>query len=302
MSNTYDDLMASHRARILGEPLNTSTQEQSENTNQVETSTEENHTQVMEEHRNSLVVGEISPRSLSRYSSAAWVDYLREQSFTILGLGGIGSNVNYLISKFHPAVIHLVDPDDIEDVNLSAQFYPAEFVGMQKTYGCRKIGEIFNEYKGYVSRTHKYQNISFKRDILKSSIVICGFDNMEARTKVFNDWVDYVATLSPEEAKKRLFIDARLSLEEWQIFAFTGDNNKAKKEYKENWLFKDDVALQEPCSAKQTAYSAIMIASFICNLVVNYSYNQQSLPWKRPLPFKTCYNALNMLLDFNYVN
>ena len=125
---------------------------------------------------------------------------------------------------------------------------------------------------------------------------------METREKVFNDWVDYISTLNLAEKKKKLFIDARLSLEEWQIFAFTGDNNNAQKEYRENWIFKDDVALQEPCSAKQTAYSATMIASFICNLVVNYSYNQQTLPWKRPLPFKTCYNALNMLLYFKYVN
>ena len=224
-----------------------------------------------------------------RFSGASWFKYFENKNIILAGLGGIGSYVAYLLSKFKPAYLLLYDPDKVEFVNLSGQLYSSKDVGNYKSAAiCSKIEE-YSGYSRYIECREKFKPNTTPRDIM-----ICGFDNMGARKVFFKSWCQHLKDLDDEAKKKCLFIDGRLAAEEFQIFAITGDNDYAINEYKDKYLFSDDEADATVCSYKQTAFCACMIASYMVNLLANFAALMSGDNF-RTLPFKTSYDATIML-------
>ena len=125
-----------------------------------------------------------------------------------------------------------------------------------------------------------------------TSIMICGFDNMEARKVFFNSWKKYVELRPDSEQKHCLFIDGRLAAEEFQVFCIRGDDKYNINRYDNEFLFSDSEADETICSYKQTSFMANMIGSIIINLFVNFCANEVGAC--RDLPFFTTYNAIAM--------
>ena len=224
-----------------------------------------------------------------RFSGASWFKYFENKNIILAGLGGIGSYVAYLLSKFKPAYLILYDPDKVEFVNLSGQLYSSKDVGNYKSAAiCSKI-EAYSGYSRYIECREKFSPTTTPMDIM-----ICGFDNMGARKVFFKSWCQHLKDLDDEAKKKCLFIDGRLAAEEFQIFAITGDNDYAINEYKDKYLFSDDEADATVCSYKQTAFCACMIASYMVNLLANFAALMSGDNF-RTLPFKTSYDATIML-------
>ena len=224
-----------------------------------------------------------------RFSGASWFKYFEDKNIILAGLGGIGSYVAYLLSKFKPANLILYDPDKVEYVNLSGQLYSTKDVGNYKSAAiCAKIQD-YSGYSRYIECREKFTPINTPSDIM-----ICGFDNMEARKIFFRSWCLHLEDLDDEAKKKCLFIDGRLAAEEFQIFAITGDNDYAINEYRDKYLFSDDEADATVCSYKQTAFCACMIASYMVNLLANFAALMSDDNF-RTLPFKTSYDATIML-------
>lgn len=224
-----------------------------------------------------------------RFSGASWFKYFEDKNIILAGLGGIGSYVAYLLSKFKPANLILYDPDKVEYVNLSGQLYSTKDVGNYKSAAiCAKIQD-YSGYSRYMECREKFKPTNTPMDIM-----ICGFDNMEARKTFFRSWWLHVEDLDDEARKKCLFIDGRLAAEEFQIFAITGDNDYAINEYRDKYLFSDDEADATVCSYKQTAFCACMIASYMVNLLANFAALMSDDNF-RTLPFKTSYDATIML-------
>ena len=224
-----------------------------------------------------------------RFSGASWFKYFENKNIILAGLGGIGSYVAYLLSKFKPANLILYDPDKVEFVNLSGQLYSSKDVGNYKSAAiCSKIKD-YSGYSRYMECREKFTHLSAPSDIM-----ICGFDNMEARKIFFRSWCLHLEDMNDEAKKKCLFIDGRLAAEEFQIFAITGDNDYAINEYRDKYLFSDDEADATVCSYKQTAFCACMIASYMVNLLANFAALMSGDNF-RTLPFKTSYDATIML-------
>lgn len=224
-----------------------------------------------------------------RFSGASWFKYFENKNIILAGLGGIGSYVAYLLSKFKPANLILYDPDKVEFVNLSGQLYSSKDVGNYKSTAiCAKIKD-YSGYSRYMECREKFTPLSAPSDIM-----ICGFDNMEARKIFFRSWCLHLEDMNDEAKKKCLFIDGRLAAEEFQIFAITGDNDYAINEYRDKYLFSDDEADATVCSYKQTAFCACMIASYMVNLLANFAALMSGDNF-RTLPFKTSYDATIML-------
>lgn len=220
----------------------------------------------------------------SRFSSAIWYNKVRGKFITLAGCGGIGSYVGFLLGRMRPALLHLFDPDMVEEANLSGQLFTMADVGTYKVAAVRNLIQRSSEhYNVYVSTTPYHEN-SATQDIM-----ICGFDNMEARKLFFHKWLDHTKRqLQKEEC---LFIDGRLAAEEFQVFAITGDNEEAIKRYEEDFLFSDEEAEGVLCSYKQTSYMANMIASVMVNIFTNFCANECDLPFPREVPFLTSYRA-----------
>lgn len=225
--------------------------------------------------------------STSRFSGAVWYEAIRQKSIILAGLGGIGSYVAFLLARMQPARITMYDDDIVEAVNISGQLYSVTDVGNYKGNAIYQMMKNYgNFYNGNVN-TQRFTDQS-----LGGPIMICGFDNMEARKVFYQSWKNWRDTT--DDSSKCLFIDGRLAAEEFQVIAIQGDDERAMKLYEEEWLFSDAEAEETLCSYKQTTFMANMIGSVMVNIFVNFVANECDPVFPRDVPFLTTYDATTM--------
>ena len=227
----------------------------------------------------------------SRFSSAIWYENIQKKTVILAGVGGIGSYVGFLLARMKPASMFIYDNDIVETVNMSGQLYGQSDLGRSKVSA---LAEMIRNYAGYSSVFAI--NERFTDESEASDIMICGFDNMEARKLFFNKWLSHVQSKPEEERKNCLFIDGRLAAEEFQVLCIKGDDEYNINRYNNEFLFSDAEADETICSYKQTTFCANMIASYMVNLFVNFCANQCKPLIDRDLPFLTTYNAETMYL------
>lgn len=224
----------------------------------------------------------------ARFSSALWFEEIQNKTILLAGLGGIGSYVAFLLSRMHPYGIFMYDDDVVETVNLAGQLYGDSDIGRYKVDAMAYKMSEFSNYSSCYSIREKYSTDSQSADIM-----ICGFDNMEARNIFFNNWIKHVESKPEEEQKSCFFIDGRLAAEEFQVFSIRGDDTFNTVKYAKEYLFSDAEADETQCSYKQTTYMANMIGSVIVNLFTNFVANsiEDNI---RDLPFLTTYDGSTM--------
>lgn len=227
----------------------------------------------------------------SRFSGAIWYEEIQKQIVTLAGVGGVGSYLGFLLGRLKPQRLIIYDPDRVETVNMSGQLYGQTDVGSFKSVA------LFNMIRNYAN----YNNIvalndRFDADSEATDIMICGFDNMEARKVFYERWKQRVLSYptGSNDRKKCLFIDGRLAAEEFQVLSIQGNDDRAMKEYEDKWLFSDVEAEETICSYKQTTFMANMIASVMVNIFVNFIANQCNPIIDRDVPFFISYDASTM--------
>ena len=231
---------------------------------------------------------------LVRFSDAEWFNKVQEKVIVLAGVGGIGSNMAVILAKLNPSAIYIFDDDRVESFNLAGQFYSNEDIGKPKV---EALAASVNKYTNYSSIFALNRRFMLGEDVV-ADIMVCGFDNMRARKDFFAAWKSHVMTLSEERRKDCLFIDGRLTADEFQIFCITGIDDFYMDNYVNNYLFNDYEAQRETCSYKQTGFLADMIGAFMVNLVVNFCANQVNPRRNMTLPFMTSYRSSIMFLDF----
>lgn len=233
----------------------------------------------------SLLVDEAT----SRFSGAIWYSAIQSKTITLAGVGGIGSYVGFLLARLKPAGLYLYDPDIVEQANMSGQLYGSGDLGQAKVSSLHRMLQVYANYYNSVAYQERFTAESEATDIM-----ICGFDNMEARKLFFDAWENRLMAKPEEERGEMLFIDGRLAAEEFQVFAIQGNDTRAMREYRSKWLFSDAVADETICSYKQTTFMANMIASVMVNLFVNFVANECNPIIDRDVPFMTQYSADTM--------
>lgn len=225
----------------------------------------------------------------SRFSGAIWFDNIQTKIITIAGLGGIGSYVAFLLARLHPDHLYLYDDDTVEAGNMSGQLYAAQDVGTHKVNGTIRICSDFARYYDCVGFCERYTEES-----VATKIMICGFDNMNARRIFYCKWKELVINSTEDDKKESLFIDGRLAAESFQVLCIKGDDARAMAKYESEFLFSDAEAEETVCSYKQTTFMANMIGSVMVNLFVNFCANECNPLVPRDLPFFTEYSADTM--------
>ena len=226
----------------------------------------------------------------SRFSGTEWYNEIQKQRIIIAGIGGIGSNCVYQLARMNPAALFMYDDDVVEQANMSGQLY------CQDDIGKAKVDAMADMIKSYTTMRNIYAiKDKFTRNSEAGDVMICGFDNMEARRIFFTAWNNRVMAKPEEERKKCLYLDGRLSIDTLQVFCITGDNDWAMAEYADKYLFTDAQAEETQCSLKQTTYLACMIGSMIVNLFTNWTANLLNPVIPYDLPFFTEYDAQNMI-------
>lgn len=226
----------------------------------------------------------------SRFSGAIWYEHVMNQTVSLAGVGGIGSHLSFLLGRLKPARLIIYDPDRVEAANMSGQLYALSQLGESKVAA---LSNTISDYANYYNVVA--MNERFTVDSEATNIMMCGFDNMEARKIFYDRWKSRVdAYCNEEDMKKCLLIDGRLAAEEFQVLAIQGDNLVARKEYEDKWLFSDNEVEETICSYKQTTFTASMIASVMTNIFVNFVANQCNPLIERDVPFLVSYNASTM--------
>lgn len=233
-----------------------------------------------------IILDEIR-ETTSRFSGALWYNKIQEQSIIVGGQGGISSWFTFLAARMFPACIYTFDPDKVERVNLAGQLFSKNQVGMYKGDAVSDTVNQFSEYRSVFSVNEFYTSESNA-----GKIMVCGFDNMEARKVFYYNWKAIVCFLPEEERSGCLFIDGRLAAESLQILCITGDSPWDMEKYEEKYLFGDKDADTTVCSFKQTAFMANMIAGLMINMLVNFCANLCG--GCRTIPFYTQYEADQM--------
>lgn len=226
--------------------------------------------------------------SVSRFSGAEWFNEIQTKNIIIAGVGGIGSNLAFQIARMHPMRIMLFDDDRVETANMSGQLFSNRDVGFYKVDA---ISNMIHEYTS-INSIYSYR-LKYDATQGTSDIMMCGFDNMEARKMFFQSWKTHVQ----ESSRKSdcLFLDGRLSIDTLQIFCIQGNDDYNISRYAEHCLFSDSEADATVCSLKQTTYLACMIASLMTNLFTNFVANTLNPVIPYDLPFFTEYDAQNMI-------
>jgi hypothetical protein len=194
-----------------------------------------------------------------------------------------------------PESIFLYDNDGVEAVNMSGQLYGHQHVGRQK------VDAIADIIKEYTSARNVYAIAErFTLHTEPGNIMICGFDNMDARKTFFTVWQTHVLNKPVEERSKCLYLDGRLSMDTLQVLCIKGDDEYNMDRYASEFLFSGAEADATICSMKQTSYLACMIGSFMVNLFTNFVAGQLDPVIPYDLPFFTEYDAHNMLLKIEH--
>ena len=227
----------------------------------------------------------------SRFSGAIWYEEIQKQVVTLAGVGGVGSYVGFLLGRLKPQRLIIYDPDRVETVNMSGQLYGQTDVGNYKSVALSIMIRNYANYNNIVALNDRFDANSEATDIM-----ICGFDNMEARKVFYERWKQRVLSYptGSNDRKKCLFIDGRLAAEEFQVLSIQGNDDRAMKEYEDKWLFSDVEAEETICSYKQTTFMANMIASVMVNVFVNFVANQCNPIIDRDVPFFISYDASTM--------
>lgn len=226
----------------------------------------------------------------SRFSGTEWYNEIQKQRVILAGLGGIGSYVSYNLARMNIAALFMYDDDVVEQANMSGQLYCQDDIGKAKVDAMADMIKSYTTMRNIYAIKDKFKNSSEAGDVM-----ICGFDNMEARRIFFVAWHNHVMAKPEEERKKCLYLDGRLSISTLQVFCITGDNDWAMAEYADKYLFTDAEAEETQCSLKQTTYLACMIGSMIVNLFTNWTANLLNPIIPYDLPFFTEYDAQNMI-------
>lgn len=224
-----------------------------------------------------------------RFSSAIWYEAIQSKTIILAGVGGIGSWTALLLARLRPQALFIYDPDTVDATNISGQLYSNADIDRPKV---KAMSDIANNFANYY--TVYALEARFTESCVPSDIMICGFDNMEARTTFFRVWKSYVEAKPENERANCLFIDGRLAAEEFQVLCIKGDDTYNISRYETEFLFSDEEAEETICSYKQTSFMANMIASVMVNLFVNFVANQCNPIIDRDLPFFTAYNAETM--------
>ena len=109
----------------------------------------------------------------------------------IAGLGGLGSNVAYSLTRIGVGHLHLIDFDVVDVTNLNRQQYFMEHVGMYKTEALKSLLMKINPYIEIKTYCVKVTEDNIKELFCDNDIVCEAFDNPDAKALLVNGIMEY---------------------------------------------------------------------------------------------------------------
>lgn len=238
---------------------------------------------------------ELSEIIRTRFSEAPWI--LKDTTASVGGIGGIGSNLAYLLSKIGINMV-LIDPDIVEDHNIGGQMFDVNDIGKDKIEAVTE--RVLNINPSLQVFPYKLKLDKENANDFVNPVSFSCFDNMEARLLMFNAWEKLASQCPPSSFP--IFIDGRQESETFQVYAVPYFNVNGRinfdgiKRYEET-LFDDSKIPDLPCNFKATTHVGFMTSATMISLFTNFISNAKSKEVIRELPFKVEFNIPLMLYE-----
>lgn len=188
------------------------------------------------------------------------LDRLGEE-ITVIGCGAIGSLTVLALAKMGFARIRVFDPDQVEPQNMNCQFFRHTDIGRNKALALQSLIRDFTEVE-LEALGFPYESGQF------GGIVISAVDSMKARMLI---WENHVGSKDT-----RAVIDPRMGAETALLYCMNPNDKKDYASYAKT-LYTDDEAVQEPCTAKSTMYTASMLSGLVAKTVKNIVMKEPTL-------------------------
>ena len=169
----------------------------------------------------------------------------------IVGCGSVGSWTALTLAKMGATQLTLWDHDIVDEHNIPNQAYRPADIGIPKV---EALGEIIEAMTGNAARILNRRFDGF----VDSGMVIIAVDSMDARNDLWRALRDQPLVW---------LIDSRMGAEVARILTVNVVSLAGQRDYGRT-LYRSTEALQEPCTARSTAYCATGLASFIAAKVV----------------------------------
>lgn len=207
---------------------------------------------------------------IKRFEGAPWIG---KRTVSVGGVGGIGSNVAYILAKWGYDMV-IFEDDVVESLNIGGQMFYLSDIGKTKASSIIEMVGDINKKAVIIAKGRLTEDTDLQ---YVRPITLACFDSIPARRILFEKWLE--ANVLENEA---VFIDGRMYSEGFEIFAVTPD--KAEK-YRET-LF-DDVIEDLPCNYKATTQNGLIIAGMMTGLLSNFITEKVEPLGVRELPFRT---------------
>ena len=203
------------------------------------------------------ITGEFEPvnpfesRYLRQLGILSPEEYL-DKKIVLIGAGGIGSHVAHELARMGIS-FNVFDHDDVEDHNLSNQLGYQE-----RDLGFKKTEALLLSMPDYCVNNNNYIALFWQGQQCEE-IVISGVDSMNAREEIWQ----YIKN----NPTVKLYIDARMGGEVYQVFAIDPCNAAHIAKYEETL---GRVVDPDPCTERAIAYNLFGVASKIGKVVQCY--------------------------------
>jgi len=182
---------------------------------------------------------------------------------TIIGVGGLGSFIAFLLAKMGSRKLTVYDFDLIEKHNLPNQIYPKSALGTKKVESLKKIIEDFT-FTELQIHPEKFDENSK----LYSPIVISAVDSMEERKRIWKK-------IKKENVK--FYIDTRMGGEVGEVLIVKPHDPDEVIEY-EKTLYDDKETLPLPCTAQSIIYNIWITAGVVGAVIKKIVKKERKIP------------------------
>lgn len=172
---------------------------------------------------------------------------------TVVGAGAVGSFTVLALAKMGFSKLTVYDFDKIEIENMNNQFYPLAWVGEYKVLA---LSEMVQEFTGILIEANDRRYTP--EETVAPGIIITAVDSMAARKMIWG--------MHKMRYEVVAYIDPRMSSEAALLYTMNTMNQTDITDY-EKTLYTDEQGVQEPCTAKATMYTSLLISGLVCKAV-----------------------------------
>jgi molybdopterin/thiamine biosynthesis adenylyltransferase len=173
----------------------------------------------------------------------------------------VGSHAAVELARLGIGSLHLIDGDEVDDVNIPSQAYEVADIGRPKAQACAERVRAVSDH----IQLRVDENMLAGGEFFEAGPVILAVDNMDARKTILESSVANRPDIT-------LAVDGRMGGKTLQLLTFDPSDAAAIAKWNADFFFAQEDAYEIPCGGRTVsfvgAYVGALIASYLCRYLV----------------------------------